>query len=179
MASARQSRNWLARVDGIRGRVGYKYGHGSHGGLNRLAAALGDPGGGAQTSVVAATPPMGWSSWNHFARKIDDASVRAQADAMVSSGMKDAGYIYINIDDTWEGDRDAQGNIQSNSKFPDMKALADYVHSKGLKLGIYSSPGAKTCARFEGSLGHEEQDAQTYADWGIDYLKYDLCGLRG
>src|SRR5580704_4093281 len=95
---------------------------------------------------VAATPPMGWNSWNHFARKIDDATVRAQADAIVSSGMKDAGYVYINIDDTWEGDRDPQGNIQSNSKFPDMKALADYVHSKGLKLGIYSSPGAKTCA---------------------------------
>jgi alpha-galactosidase len=92
--------------------------------------------------------------------------------------MRDAGYRYINIDDTWEGERDAQGNIQTNSKFPDMKALADYVHSKGLKLGIYSSPGAKTCAKFEGSLGHEEQDARTYAAWGIDYLKYDLCGLR-
>jgi hypothetical protein len=91
MASARQSRNWLARVDGIRGRVGYKYSHGSHGGLNRLAAALSDPGGGAQASVVAATPSMGWSSWNHFAGKIDDASVRAQADAMVTSGMRDAG----------------------------------------------------------------------------------------
>ena len=83
-----------------------------------------------------------------------------------------------NIDDTWEGGRDAKGNIQTNSKFPDMKALADFVHSKGLKLGIYSSPGAKTCAKFEGSLGHEVQDAQTYAAWGIDYLKYDLCGLR-
>ena len=121
---------------------------------------------------------MGWNSWNHFHRTIDDKTVRAQADAMVSSGMRDAGYIYVNIDDTWEGERDAQGNIQTNSKFPDMKALADYVHSKGLKLGIYSSPGAKTCAGFEGSLGHEEQDAATYASWGIDYLKYDLCGLR-
>jgi len=131
----------------------------------------------AQKPVVAATPPMGWNSWNHFARKIDDAGVRAAADAMVSSGMRDAGYMYVNIDDTWEGDRDAQGNIQSNSKFPDMKALADYVHSKGLKIGIYSSPGAKTCAKFEGSLGHEQQDANTYAAWGIDYLKYDLCGL--
>ncbi|MGB6429430.1 MAG: glycoside hydrolase family 27 protein [Candidatus Acidiferrales bacterium] len=132
----------------------------------------------AQSPQVAATPPMGWNSWNHFARKIDDATVRAQADAMVSSGMRDAGYVYINIDDTWEGDRDAQGNIQPNSKFPDMKALADYVHSKGLKLGIYSSPGAKTCAGFEGSLNHEDQDAQTYANWGIDYLKYDLCSFR-
>jgi len=134
----------------------------------------------AQTpSVIAATPPMGWNSWNHFHRNVDDATIRAQADAMVSSGMRDAGYLYINIDDTWEAaERDAQGNIQTNSKFPDMKALADYVHSKGLKLGIYSSPGAKTCAKYEGSLGHEEQDARTYAGWGIDYLKYDLCGLR-
>ena len=97
---------------------------------------------------------------------------------MVSSGMRDAGYIYVNIDDTWEGERDAQGNIQANSKFPDMKAFADFVHSKGLKMGIYSSPGALTCAKFAGSLGHEVQDAQTYAAWGIDYLKYDLCGLR-
>ena len=129
-------------------------------------------------SLLAATPPMGWNSWNHFHRDINDAIVRAQADAMVSSGMRDAGYTYVNIDDTWEGERDTQGTIHSNSKFPDMKALADYVHSKGLKLGIYSSPGDKTCAKFEGSLGHEEQDAKTYADWGIDYLKYDLCGLR-
>ncbi len=130
-----------------------------------------------QTSAVAATPPMGWNSWNHFAGKINDAIVRAQADAMVSSGMRDAGYVYINIDDTWEGERDAQGVIQTNSKFPDMKALADYVHGKGLKLGIYSSPGPKTCAGFEGSYGHEERDAQTYAAWGIDYLKYDLCSF--
>ena len=91
--------------------------------------------------------------------------------------MRDAGYRYINIDDTWEGTRDASGAIHPNSKFPDMKALADYVHSKGLKLGLYSSPGPKTCAGFEGSYGHEEQDARTYAAWGIDYLKYDLCSL--
>jgi len=127
---------------------------------------------------LAARPPMGWNSWNHFHRKVDDATIRAQAEAMVSSGMRDAGYTYINIDDTWEGERDANGNIQTNSKFPDMKALADFVHSKGLKLGIYSSPGPKTCAKFEGSYGHELQDARTYAAWGIDYLKYDLCGLR-
>ncbi len=131
---------------------------------------------GQSEATVAATPPMGWNSWNHFADKVDDATVRAAADALVSSGMKDAGYIYVNIDDTWEGERDAQGRIQANKKFPDMKALADYVHSKGLKLGIYSSPGDKTCAGYAGSLGHEDQDAQTYADWGIDYLKYDLCG---
>jgi alpha-galactosidase len=132
----------------------------------------------AQKPTLAATPPMGWNSWNHFAGKVDDKAVRSAADAMVSSGMRDAGYTYINIDDTWEAGRDAQGNIQTNSKFPDMKALADYVHSKGLKIGIYSSPGSKTCAHFEGSLGHETQDANTYAAWGIDYLKYDLCGLR-
>ncbi|HZY63068.1 MAG TPA: glycoside hydrolase family 27 protein [Edaphobacter sp.] len=132
----------------------------------------------AQQSDLAARPPMGWNSWNHFHRKVDDATIRAQAEAMVSSGMRDAGYVYINIDDTWEGERDANGNIQTNSKFPDMKALADFVHSKGLKLGIYSSPGPKTCAGYEGSYGHELQDARTYAAWGIDYLKYDLCGLR-
>ena len=124
---------------------------------------------------LAKTPPMGWNSWNHFHATIDDAAVRGVADALVSSGMKDAGYVYVNIDDTWEGTRDANGNIQSNSKFPDMKALADYVHSKGLKLGIYSSPGPKTCAGYEGSYLHEAQDAKTWASWGIDYVKYDWC----
>ncbi|MFP5226511.1 MAG: glycoside hydrolase family 27 protein, partial [Acidobacteriota bacterium] len=118
------------------------------------------------------------NSWNHFAGRVNDADVRAAADAIVSSGMRDAGYIYVNIDDTWEGQRDAEGNIQTNEKFPDMKALADYVHSKGLKLGIYSGPGPKTCAQYPASYGHEEQDAATYAKWGIDYLKYDLCSYR-
>jgi alpha-galactosidase len=118
---------------------------------------------------------MGWNSWNHFGHRVTDQTIRDTADAMVSSGMRDAGYIYVNIDDTWEGTRDAEGHLHPNEKFPDMKALADYVHSKGLKLGIYSSPGAKTCAGFEGSLGHEEIDAQDYAKWGVDYLKYDLC----
>jgi alpha-galactosidase len=103
--------------------------------------------------------------------------VRAAADALVSSGMRDAGYIYVNIDDTWEGERDASGVLHTNSKFPDMKALADYVHSKGLKLGIYSGPGPKTCGGYAGSYGHEEQDAKMYASWGIDYLKYDLCSF--
>jgi alpha-galactosidase len=125
---------------------------------------------------LARTPPMGWNSWNKFANRIDDATVREIADAMARNGMRDAGYIYVNIDDTWEGERDAHGNIQPNQKFPDMKALADYVHSKGLKLGIYSSPGPNTCEGYEGSYGHEEQDARTYAAWGIDYLKYDWCG---
>lgn len=127
---------------------------------------------------LARTPPMGWNSWNKFAGRIDDITVRGVADAMAQNGMKDAGYLYINIDDTWEGYRDAQGNITTNKKFPNMKALADYVHSKGLKLGIYSSPGPNTCAGYEGTYGHEEQDARTYAAWGIDYLKYDWCGAR-
>lgn len=124
---------------------------------------------------LARTPPMGWNSWNLFAGRIDDQIIRAIADAMVSSGMRDAGYIYINIDDTWEGLRDAQGNLHSNHKFPDMKALADYVHSKGLKLGLYTSPGPRTCAGYPGSYGHEEQDAKMFAAWGTDYLKYDWC----
>ena len=124
---------------------------------------------------LARTPPMGWNSWNKFAGRVDDTTIRGIADAMVASGMKKAGYVYVNIDDTWEGPRDAQGNITSNLKFPDMKALADYIHSKGLKIGIYSSPGPKTCAGYEGSYGHEEQDAWTFAAWGIDYLKYDWC----
>ncbi len=126
---------------------------------------------------VAQTPPMGWNSWNYFAEKVTDKDIRDSADQIVSSGMKDAGYIYVNIDDTWEAERDASGVLHTNSKFPDMKALADYVHSKGLKLGIYSGPGPKTCAGYAGSLGHEEQDAKMYADWGIDYLKYDLCSF--
>ncbi len=124
---------------------------------------------------LAKTPPMGWNSWNKFAGRVTAEDVKGMADAIVSSGMKAAGYIYVNIDDTWEGMRDANGNITSNKKFPDMKGLADYVHSKGLKIGIYSSPGPKTCAGYEGSYGHEEQDAKTWAAWGIDYLKYDWC----
>jgi alpha-galactosidase len=127
---------------------------------------------------LAKTPPMGWNSWNKFAGRIDDPTVRAIADAMASNGMKEAGYVYVNIDDTWEAGRNEKGEIQTNKKFPDMKALADYVHKKGLKLGIYSSPGPNTCAGYEGSYGHEEQDAMTFAKWGIDYLKYDWCGAR-
>lgn len=126
-------------------------------------------------SKLAATPPMGWSSWNKFAEHIDDKTVRAMADAMVSSGLRDAGYHYINIDDGWQGKRDANGVLQPNEKFPDMKALTDYVHAKGLKIGIYSSQGPRTCAGYEGSYGHVAQDAKSFADWGFDYLKYDLC----
>jgi alpha-galactosidase len=129
------------------------------------------------SSQVAQTPPMGWNSWNFFAEKVADKDIRAAADNLVATGMKDAGYIYVNIDDTWEGERDATGLLHTNSKFPDMKALADYVHSKGLKIGIYSGPGTKTCGGFAASLDHEAQDAKMYADWGIDYLKYDLCSF--
>ena len=130
-----------------------------------------------QAPQVAQTPPMGWNSWNYFAGRVTDKDIRDSADLVVSSGMKDAGYIYVNIDDTWEGERDASGVLHTNAKFPDMKALADYVHSKGLKIGIYSGPGTKTCGGYAASLGHEEQDAKMYADWGIDYLKYDLCSF--
>ncbi len=132
----------------------------------------------APPAQVALTPPMGWNSWNFFARRVTDQDIRNAADQLVSTGMKDAGYVYVNIDDTWEGERDAGGELHPNAKFPDMKALADYVHSKGLKLGIYSSPGPRTCAGYAASLGHEVQDAQLYASWGIDYLKYDLCSYR-
>jgi alpha-galactosidase len=132
----------------------------------------------AADSRVAATPPMGWNSWNHFACKVTAADVRSAADAISSNGMKDAGYIYVNIDDCCQGVRDEKGSIQPNQKFGDMKALADYVHAKGLKIGIYSSPGPKTCAGYEGSYGHEELDAEQYADWGFDYLKYDWCSAE-
>ncbi len=126
---------------------------------------------------LATTPPMGWSTWNTFAGNINQNTIKEIADAMISSGLADCGYNYLNIDDCWHGERDADGNIQCDpDKFPDgMKALADYIHSKGLKLGIYSDAGCMTCAGKPGSLGHEYQDALTYANWGIDYLKYDWC----
>jgi len=128
---------------------------------------------------LALTPPLGWNSWNVWAGSVDAEKIRQAADAMVKSGLAAHGFQYINIDDTWEGGRAADGEIQTNSKFGDMKALADYVHARGLKLGIYSSPGPKTCAGFEASYGHEEQDARTWAAWGIDYLKYDWCSYGG
>src|SRR5699024_7822608 len=106
------------------------------------------------------------------------ADVRHAADALVKSGMAAAGYTYVIIDDGWQGKRDADGVLHPNKKFPDMKALADYVHGKGLKFGIYSSPGKHTCGDFNGSYGHVEQDAEMYASWGVDYLKYDLCSYR-
>jgi alpha-galactosidase len=130
---------------------------------------------------LAQTPPMGWNTWNKFACNVSEVLIRDAADAMVTSGMKDAGYQYINIDDCWHGERDANGFIRPDpQRFPSgMKALSDYVHSKGLKLGIYSDAGWKTCGGKPGSRGHEYQDAQTYAQWGIDYLKYDWCNTEG
>jgi alpha-galactosidase len=127
---------------------------------------------------LAPTPPMGWNSWNKFGCRIDESLIRQTADAMVSSGMRDAGYRYVNIDDCWEAPaRDANGRLTTDTaRFPGgMKALADYVHSKGLKIGIYSSAGTGTCQRRPASLDHEQIDAKTFAEWGIDYLKYDNC----
>jgi alpha-galactosidase len=121
----------------------------------------------------------GLEQLNYYSCKVNDEIVRAAADALVSTGMVAAGYRYVIVDDCWQGERDAGGTIHPNSKFPDMKGLSDYVHSKGLKFGIYSSPGPKTCAGFEGSLGHEEQDTKTYGAWGVDWLKYDLCTFQG
>jgi len=132
----------------------------------------------ARGQEIAATPPMGWNSWNHYGCKVSQAIVREQARAMATNGMKAAGYEYVNIDDCWQGKRDANGVIHPNSRFPDMKALGDYIHSLGLKFGIYSSPGPKTCAGYAGSYQHEKQDAETYASWGVDYLKYDWCSAR-
>jgi alpha-galactosidase len=130
---------------------------------------------------LARTPQLGWNSWNKFGCNVNEQMIRETADAMVSSGMKAAGYRYVNIDDCWHGERDARGFITADkARFPSgMKALADYVHSKGLKLGIYSDAGWKTCGGKPGSRGHEYQDALTYAEWGIDYLKYDWCETNG
>ena len=137
--------------------------------------------------TLALTPPMGWNSWNCFARNPDDAKLRAAADSMISCGLINHGWTYINIDDCWQNKhsskdpsiagpgRDAQGTILPNQKFPDMKGLCDYIHSKGLKAGIYSSPGLYTCQGHTGSLHFEDQDAGQYAAWGFDYLKYDWC----
>ena len=127
---------------------------------------------------LALTPPMGWNSWNTFADKIDEKLVRETADAMIANGMRDAGYTYIVVDDCWEAkERDALGNLVADPmKFPSgMKALGDYLHSKGFKFGIHNCAGTKTCAGFPGGRGHEFQDALTYASWGVDYLKYDWC----
>jgi alpha-galactosidase len=158
----------------------------SPGEFNFRAIATG-PGGTASRTIhitagfhkLALTPPMGWNSWNVWAGNVDAEKVRAAADAFVKTGLADFGYTYVNIDDTWEGQRDAEGGIQTNEKFPDMASLSTYIHGLGLKIGIYSSPGPTTCAGYPASWQHEEQDAKTYAKWGMDYLKYDWCSYGG
>lgn len=131
----------------------------------------------AGSPALALTPPMGWNSWNTFGPDINAEVVRGVADKIVELGLKDLGYQYVVIDDHWEGGRDAQGHLLANpKKFPaGIKALADYIHGKGLKLGIYSDAGTKTCGGEVGSYGHEEDDAATFASWGVDYVKYDYC----
>ena len=127
---------------------------------------------------LAKTPPMGWNSWNAFGKNVNEQVIRQTADAMVSSGLKKVGFSYIVIDDIWQGGRDsATGMLYADAqKFPSgIKALADYVHSKGLKFGIYSDAGTQTCGRMPGSYGYEEKDAQLFADWDVDFLKYDYC----
>ena len=136
----------------------------------------------AQTSTsLAPTPPMGWNSWNKFGCNVSDKLIREMADAVVSSGMQAAGYQYVNIDDCWQVSRDSSGTIVADpARFPSgIKALADYVHGKGLKLGIYTDAGTGTCEKRPGSLNHEVQDAKTYASWGIDYVKIDWCNAEG
>jgi alpha-galactosidase len=130
----------------------------------------------AKTPQLARTPPMGWNSWNQFHLNINDAIIRAEAKAMVTSGMKAAGYEYVVIDGGWEGYHDAHGVFHPDIlKFPNMKALCDTIHHLGLKVGIHDSPGPVTCAGREASFGHELQDARTFARWGIDFIKYDWC----
>jgi len=143
---------------------------------NGALAAQSAPG-----SSLAQTPPMGWNSWNKFACNVSEQLIRQAADAMVSSGMQAAGYQYVNIDDCWQVSRDAQGTIVADAaRFPSgIKALADYVHGKGLKLGVYTDAGTLTCEKRPGSLGHELQDAKTYAAWGVDYVKIDWCHAEG
>ena len=132
----------------------------------------------AQRPELAGTPPLGWNTWYAFGCQVTETNVKAAVDAMASNGMKAAGYEYVGLDDCWQGERDSEGHIHSNDRFPDMKALGDYIHSRGFKFGIYSSPGPKTCGGYAGSYGHEKEDAETYANWGVDFLKYDWCSAR-
>ena len=138
-------------------------------------------------NTLALTPPMGWNSWYIHYNRVSDSLMRLAADVMISSGMADYGYQYVNIDDCWmrKGNsddpdlggplRNKNGIILANKRFPDMKGMTSYIHDKGLKAGLYISPGPTTCAGFAGSLGHEKQDAETFAAWGYDFLKYDWC----
>jgi len=163
-------------------------------GTNRLTLIAGNSHGKAKREFcivvghrLALTPPMGWNSWYIYYHHVTEAAMRSAADQMIASGMADYGYQYVNIDDCWAGQpglnnpevgepvRDANGQILPNKRFPDIKGMVDYIHAKGLKAGIYTSPGPRTCAGFEGSWQHEAQDARTFADWGFDFLKYDWC----
>jgi alpha-galactosidase len=150
---------------------------GATGGIGGGTSATGGATGTGGSTIVGATPPMGWNSWNNFGCNPSESLLKGVADTFVSSGMAAVGYQYVNIDDCWMSGRDSSGNLVADaSKFPSgIKALADYVHGKGLKLGIYETPSTKTCAGKTGGLGYETQDAKTFASWGIDYLKYDLC----
>mgnify|MGYP006277447157 CR=1 FL=1 len=131
-------------------------------------------------SGLAKTPPMGWNSWNCWGTSVDEDKIKAAAEVMVSSGLIDHGWTYVNIDDAWQGERDPETKkISPNDKFPDMKKLADFIHSKGLKFGVYSDVGPKTCAGYEGSKDYECRDAHTYAEWGVDYVKVDWCHSEG
>ncbi len=140
-----------------------------------LAVTAGAGNAHAQKPKLAATPPMGWNTWYAFGCHDTEAEVKAAVRDMAANGMRAAGYRYVSLDDCWQGKRDANGYIHSNSRFPDMAGLGRYIHSHGFKFGIYSSPGPKTCGGFPGSYGHEKQDAETYAKWGVDFLKYDWC----
>ena len=145
--------------------------------LGGLVLTISGPVAAQKAEGLALTPPMGWNSWNHYGCNIDETLIKRTADSLVSSGLRDAGYVYVNLDDCWHGARDEAGNIQPDpQRFPSgMKALGDYLHERGLRFGIYSDAGATTCAARPGSQGHEFQDAAQYARWGVDYVKYDWC----
>jgi alpha-galactosidase len=146
-----------------------------------LVVALAWPAAALASDELARTPPMGWNSWNAFHCEVSEARVRAAADALVASGMRDAGYRYVVVDDCWQGERDAEGRLPPDpERFPSgMKALAEYVHARGLAFGLYSGAGELSCAGRPASRGHETVDARTWAEWGVDYVKYDWCHTEG
>jgi alpha-galactosidase len=154
-------------------------------GRHRVSVTARNPAGEGRATVtltvgdrLALTPPMGWNSFNRFGCEIDEVKVRTAAEALVASGLADRGFAYVNIDDGWQGGRDRRGRLRPHDGFSDMRRLTDDLHAVGLRVGIYSSPGPRTCCDFEGSRGHEVEDAATLAAWGIDYLKHDWCGMR-
>lgn len=149
--------------------------------LAAVVAALAPGSAAALENGLARTPPMGWNSWNKFQCDVSEKLIEEVADALVATGMRDAGYVYVNVDDCWQGARDAGGFIEPDaSRFPNgMKALASYVHARGLKFGLYSDAGTQTCAKRPGSRGFEQNDARRYASWDVDYLKYDWCYTDG